>query len=146
MAIFVPVTPVSVDAYSALYFWGGDGLMGLDDQGEAIECWAYPHISWQLTGNTDGLSVDILGCNEVISSGSTQLAGPTSTNCWGKLYTLDGSNWVSDRMSDTFVKGDDYTRCRYMRPVVVHSNTSVGTSARDVGLMLFATRPYSNRP
>lgn len=137
MAI-VPVYNVFPEAgtnYARMVTWDP---MENGDEGEPVEIYAYPKISFQMTGNIHtytgpgpaNVTIRVLGSNEPTMPG---------LNCWGEIFALRAHHdMVADRTHDP-IFGEEIPRFRFIKPVVE------GFHPSKVGLVIFCAVLFAGR-
>jgi hypothetical protein len=135
------ITPTitSPDAFTVQIVWGP---VNAGDTCLPAQFWAYPSLSWQLTGFAqDGIianpnvpvepdrSVDVLGSND--------------GTCFGKIFTMvaDPAGMAS-RQGDPVRDGSADQRFYYVKPVI---NGTPNPAGPDCSIILFALRPFGQR-
>lgn len=118
--VFQTVYP---DVFSKLIVWNYYDQVG---EGEAVEVYAWPRFTWQLTGDNVGDCVlEIYGTHE----------GPHGS-CWGLLASVDMP--IKDRMHDTFIIGHELPITRAVKPII----RGTPDPGNHLGVFLFCTKLF----
>lgn len=141
----IPVSAGAIDGFSTIFYWV---FMKSGDVGDSCTVWAFNHLAFHLSGNTDRNPVEIWGSNDNDCFGllMTIFPGPVvpPTGIMVEVQAADGTMRTVDSSyktsGDAVVSGDHMPRCRYLRPVCGGTGTFP-----DTDLALFATREFGPR-
>lgn len=135
----IPADQIPIDDFTVCYCWA-KGNSG--DTGAKVSVWAYPFITWQLTGwARDG---DINKPNvPVMANRVVRVHGTLDKTCYGQIFEMQADvEGMASRLRDPIRNGSNDPRFINVYPVW---HGDLNPEGPDCSLLLFAARPWGPR-